>query len=114
MKQLSRSLNLQYSGDLIYGVTTVLVVADDLNMPQSELLKGQKARTAASWGNVTIVSNQWLEDSAQQGTLRDTVDYKLLPSEASHPCPLNLAPEFTQRFLQIGCDCLLSPHLSKC
>ena len=89
MKQLSRSLNLQYSGDLIYGVTTVLVVADDLNMPQSELLKGQKARTAASWGNVTIVSNQWLEDSAQRGSLCDTQNYKLLPSEASHLHPFD-------------------------
>ena len=83
VKQLSKALNLQYSGELINGVTKVLVVADDLTRPPAELLAGQKVRTATSWGNVTVVSHQWLEDSAQRGVLCDPKHYTLLPQKAS-------------------------------
>ena len=37
-----------------------------------------KARTAAQWGNISIVSHQWLEDSALQGVLCTLKGYTLL------------------------------------
>ena len=83
MKQLAKSLDIQYSGELIKGITNVLVVADDPNTPSAELLDRQKATTARVWGNIKVVSNQWLEDSAQRGALCDPTEYTLLPQEAS-------------------------------
>lgn len=83
VKHLSKALGLRYSGELINGITTVLVVADDPTKSPAELLTGPKARTATSWGNVTILSHQWLEDSAQQGSLCDPKHYTLLPQKAN-------------------------------
>lgn len=88
MKQLSSMLGLRYSGELSCGITEVLVVADDPNTPSAELLAGQKAKTAALWGNILIVRHQWLEDSAQRGALCDPAHYTLLPQKASFCCPL--------------------------
>ena len=83
MKRLVNSLGLQYSGELINGITKILVVADDPNTPSVEPLARQKARTAIAWGNIKVVNNRWLEDSAQRGTLCDPNDYTLLPRKAS-------------------------------
>lgn len=78
VKQLAKTLDLRYSGELIFGISTVLVVADCSSSSQAELLTGLKAKTAALWGNVAIVSHQWLEDSAQQGALSDLKNYALV------------------------------------
>ncbi len=86
MKQLSKALNLNYCGELINGVTKVLVVADNPTKPPAELLAGQKVRTATLWGNITVVSHQWLEDSAQRGILCDPKNYTFLPQKARIFC----------------------------
>ena len=78
MKQLANALGLQYTGELIQGVSRILVVADSPLQSQAELLHGLKARTAAQWGDISIVSHQWLEDSALQGVLCNTEGYLLL------------------------------------
>ena len=83
VKQLAKALGLRYSGELVFGDTTVLVVADCSSSSQAELLTGLKARTAALWGNVAIVSHRWLEDSAQQGALSDLEKY-ILVSDMPH------------------------------
>lgn len=77
VRQLAKTLDLQYSGELISGVTTILVVADSTLQSRAELLCGLKARTAVLWGNVNIVSNQWLEDSAQLGAYCELEGYTL-------------------------------------
>ena len=63
VKQLAKALDLRYSGELVFGISSVLVVADCSSSSQAELLTGLKARTAALWGNVAIVSHRWQEDS---------------------------------------------------
>ena len=78
MKQLANALGLQYTGELIQGVSRILVVADSPLQSQAELLHGLKARTAAQWGDISMVSHQWLEDSALQGLLCNTKGYVLL------------------------------------
>ena len=78
VKQLANALDLQYIGELIQGVSKILVVADSPLQSQAELLRGLKARTAAQWGDIRVVSHQWLEDSALQGVLCNTEGYTLL------------------------------------
>ena len=86
MKQLANALGLQYTGELIQGVSRILVVADSPLQSQAELLRGLKARTAAQWGDISIVTHQWLEDSALQGVLCNTEGYTLLQVMPS--CPI--------------------------
>ena len=88
MKQLAKALDLEYSGELVSGVTTILVVAESQGKSCAELLSGLKARTALQWGDIDIVRHQWLEDSAQHGTLCDREAYTLVPKKVRYSAPL--------------------------
>ena len=61
MRHLAEALDLEYSGELVSGVTTILVVAQSEGKSCPELLLGLKTRTAMQWGDIDIVRHQWLE-----------------------------------------------------
>ena len=87
VKQLAKALDLEYSGELVSGVTTILVVAESQSESCAELLLGPKARTAMQWGDIDIVRHQWLEDSAQHGALCDLEAYTLVPKKVWYFTP---------------------------
>ena len=88
VRHLAKALDLEYSGELVSGVTTILVVAESQGKSCAELLLELKARTAMQWGDIDIVRHQWLEDSAQHGALCDLEAYTLVPKKVWYFTPL--------------------------
>lgn len=82
VRQLTRQLGAQYSGDLIYGVTTHLVCKDS-RLPDSE-----KVSVARAWG-IPIVHHAWLLASLQQGAFCSEDRYCLALDASAPPSLLS-------------------------
>lgn len=92
VRQLTRQLGAQYSGDLTYGVTTHLVCKDNL------LSSREKVNVAHAWG-IPIVQHAWLLDSVRQGTPLsvDTYCFDLNSSAAASLLPVCLAAQSSRQ-----------------
>ena len=88
VKQSSKAPELEYSGELIQGVTTILLVVESRGKSCAELLSGVKARTAMQRGDIDIVRHQWLEDSPQHGTLCDLEAYTVILKKVWYSAPM--------------------------
>ena len=66
MKQLAKALDLVYSGELVSGVTTILVVAREPWEIMHEAAIGLKGKTGMLWENMSRVRHHWLGDSTQR------------------------------------------------